>query len=61
MRERRNLTRLTMIGALVALTGYATAQEPMRFAGAPCDAAPVLHCPDKDCPGDRVINPGPVV
>jgi len=50
-----------MIGALVALTGYATAQEPMRFAGAPCDAAPVLHCPDKDCPGDRVINPGPVV
>ena len=37
------------------------AQQPFQFPGAPCAAAPVLHCPDKDCPSDRVINQGPVV
>src|SRR4029077_3291791 len=39
----------------------ARAQDPVRFAGAPCATPPVLHCPDKDCPSDRVINEGPVV
>ena len=44
-----------------ASAGYASAQDPLRFTGAPCVTPPVLHCPDKDCPSDRVINEGPVV
>src|SRR5262249_61486111 len=36
-------------------------QESAPFAGTPCTNPAFLHCPDKDCPGDRVINPGPVV
>ena len=45
----------------MCLGAFAGAQEPFRFAGAACAAPPVLHCPDKDCPSDRVINQGPVV
>ncbi len=53
---------LAMIGVVAASTGYALAQEqPVQLAGAPCTSPPWLHCPDKDCTGDRVINPGPVV
>ena len=48
-------------GAVLACAGPARAQDPVRFAGAPCVTPPVLHCPDKDCPSDRVINEGPVV
>src|SRR5260221_7377382 len=46
---------------LLAFAGSARAQDAFRFAGAPCATPPVLHCPDKDCPSDRVINEGPVV
>src|SRR5689334_2046221 len=46
---------------LLAFASCVLAQEPFRFTGAPCVAPPALHCPDKDCPSDRVINPGPVV
>ena len=55
----RQLSALTV--ALVGLGAFAGAQEPFRFAGAACAAPPVLHCPDKDCPSDRVINQGPIV
>jgi hypothetical protein len=42
--------------------GYAAAQPAaFQFAGAPCAATPVLHCPDRECTADRVINQGPVV
>ncbi|HZS07857.1 MAG TPA: alpha/beta hydrolase [Blastocatellia bacterium] len=62
MKESLNLIRLlAMSGAVVAFTVYASAQQPLKLAGATCTTPPVLHCPDKDCPGDRVINPGPVV
>ncbi|MEK6324067.1 MAG: alpha/beta hydrolase [Acidobacteriota bacterium] len=62
MRESLNLIRLTMLGALVAFTGTASAQEEfVRFERAPCSTPPVLHCPDTECPGAMVINPGPVV
>jgi hypothetical protein len=47
--------------AVLACASLARAQDPVRFAGAPCVTPPVLHCPDKDCPSDRVINEGPVV
>jgi hypothetical protein len=47
--------------AVAASAGSANAQQAFQFAGAPCATPPVLHCPDKDCPSDRVINQGPVV
>jgi hypothetical protein len=49
---------------LIAATfaGVAAAQQQsMQLSGAPCIEPPFLHCPEKDCPTDRVINPGPVV
>jgi hypothetical protein len=46
---------------LLACAGSASAQDPLRFTGAPCVTPPRLHCPDKDCPSDRVINEGNVV
>ena len=50
------------LGTLAVLAGYAGAQQqPFQFFGATCTTPPFLHCPDKDCPADRVINPGPVV
>src|SRR5262245_20701364 len=45
----------------VASVGTSRQDQPFRFAGADCRTPPVLMCPDKDCPSDRVINPGPVV
>jgi hypothetical protein len=55
------LRALLSVCALIAFSGYATAQDPLRFTGAPCVTPPRLHCPDKDCPSDRVINEGNVV
>ncbi len=46
---------------VVTLTGIASAQQLVQFAGATCTTPPFLHCPDKDCIGDRVINQGPAV
>jgi hypothetical protein len=52
-------------GAVVLIAGFggvAAAQDkPFQFSGASCTTPPPLHCPDKDCPGDRVINPGAAV
>src|SRR5438105_3770498 len=63
MKESLNLIRLlALLGAVVVVAGTAAAQDqPFRFPGTTCDATPYLHCPDKDCPGDRVINEGNVV
>lgn len=63
MKQLSHFTRLLgVVGVIGAFTGYAGAQDqPVRLAGAPCTTPASLHCPDKDCPGDRVINPGPVV
>lgn len=63
MKESLSLIRLLMV-VVAAMACAATAQaqeQSLRLAGAPCAAPPYLHCPDKDCLGDRVINPGPVV
>lgn len=58
-----NLNRLLIVaGVAAAFVAGAGAEEPfVQMAGAPCAAPPVLHCPDKDCPSDRVINEGLVV
>jgi pimeloyl-ACP methyl ester carboxylesterase len=63
VKRSRDWIRLVAIfGAVAALTGYARAQQQfLQFAGAPCAAPPVLHCPDADCTADREINQGPVV
>jgi len=52
---------LALAGVVAALAAPARAQEFVRLTGAACTNPPVLHCPDKDCPADRVINQGPVV
>ena len=50
------------LAVAVLFTGQAGArQQPVRIAGGPCPTPAVLRCPDKDCPPERVINPGPVV
>jgi len=50
---------LVLTSVVLAFGGVAEAQEkPFRFAGAACATPPVLHCPDKDCPSDRVIKQG---
>ena len=63
MKQSLVLVRLLAVAAAIsALTVYANAQQQsVQIAGAPCVSPPWLHCPDKDCPVDRVINPGPVV
>jgi hypothetical protein len=56
---------IDVIGPLVvcvlSASGVFAQQTPVQLAGAPCTTPPVLHCPEKDCPSDRVINQGPVV
>ncbi len=49
------------IGLLTIAGATLTFGQSFQFAGAPCATPPVLHCPDKDCTADRVINQGPVV
>ena len=53
---------LVAVGAALVITGPAGAQQPyVQLSGAACVTPPVLHCPDKDCPSDRVINQGQAV
>ena len=63
MNESLNRSRLlATIGALVVFAGTLSAQEqPFRFAGTTCPAAPYLHCPDSECSGAMVVNQGNVV
>jgi hypothetical protein len=54
--------RLVLAGFAVAFASIAGAQQQfVAIAGAPCATPPLMHCPDADCPGDRVINQGAVV
>jgi hypothetical protein len=53
---------LVIAGVTVAFAVQVSAQqEPLQLAGTPCVTPAFLHCPDKDCSTDRVINPGPAV
>src|SRR6516225_8060672 len=53
---------LVVVGAAMIATGPAGGQQPyVQLSGAACATPPALHCPDNDCPSDRVINQGPVV
>src|SRR5271166_3240321 len=61
MKRSPMLLRLAGFAASLTLAGILAAQPPVQFAGAVCATPPLLHCPDKDCLSDRVINQGPVV
>lgn len=50
---------MLLIGLLAPFS--AVAQEYVNIEGALCSNPPALHCPDADCPTDRVINQGSVV
>jgi len=62
---RKPLRALGLAGVVafvLASAQLAFAQEQfVKINGAACSPPPAFHCPDKDCPGDRVINQGPVV
>jgi pimeloyl-ACP methyl ester carboxylesterase len=57
----RSAKFLLTLGLVCGASAAMAQDKPFQFAGAPCVTPPPLHCPDKDCPGDRVINPGNVV
>ncbi|HEX4949222.1 MAG TPA: alpha/beta hydrolase [Blastocatellia bacterium] len=58
----KSLARLTLLSLVFACAAIVSAQDkPFRFEGAACNQPPIMACPDKDCPGDRQINQGPVV
>jgi len=59
--SRNSINQLAAALAVAGLTVLAGAQQPLQLGGAPCASPPFLHCPDKDCTPDRVINPGPIV
>jgi pimeloyl-ACP methyl ester carboxylesterase len=62
MKQSRHLIGLLVLIFVTMLMGQAIAQpQALQLSGAPCATPPFLHCPDKDCVPDRVINPGPVV
>jgi hypothetical protein len=58
------MCRSLMTAVALAMATTAGAQQPPLFApftGSTCVRPATLHCPDKDCLGDRVMNPGQVV
>jgi poly(3-hydroxybutyrate) depolymerase len=58
-------TRVNALTSIVIFIAFgstaALAAEPFRFAGAPCETPPVLHCPDTGCRGNVTSDGGPVV
>jgi poly(3-hydroxybutyrate) depolymerase len=52
---------LALVTTLAFFGGSGAQDQPFRFTGAACATPPPLHCPDADCPSDRVINQGSVV
>ncbi|HST19500.1 MAG TPA: alpha/beta hydrolase [Blastocatellia bacterium] len=63
MKESLKPIRLLFtLSAILALAVCASAQQaPIQLEGAPCPTPTFLRCPDKDCPPERIINPGSVV
>jgi hypothetical protein len=54
------LTRLAVAGLAAAWMASCQTLPPVALAGAPCEAPPVLHCPDTDCPSEIIAAKGPV-
>lgn len=50
-----------LIGMVVAYVAVVAAQQPLQLGGQPCLSPPFLHCPDKGCSSEIVINQGQAV
>jgi pimeloyl-ACP methyl ester carboxylesterase len=61
MNQSNSTLIIVTFGLITLFAVQLSAQQSLQLAGAPCLSPPFLHCPDKDCTPDRVINPGPVV
>jgi pimeloyl-ACP methyl ester carboxylesterase len=62
-RPTLSLSFLVLMAAALP-AGVAAQQEPSeppQMSRTPCTRPAFLHCPDQECTGDRVINPGPEV
>ena len=57
------IKQLVLAAGALGVATAASAQQPLfsSFSGSTCVRPAALHCPDKDCLGDRVMNPGQVV
>jgi hypothetical protein len=60
MRAGFPIRTLILAGTIVA-GGNLVMAQPLQLAGTTCVRPPALHCPDAECPGEVVINGGPVV
>jgi hypothetical protein len=60
MNPSHNLICLLAIAASVAVIPV-YAKKPIQLAGVTCQTPPPLHCPDKDCKGEMVIEQGNAV
>lgn len=58
---RRSVTSIAIFAFFAATMSIAATQQAVQLGGVACVTPPALHCPDKDCLPDRVINPGPAV
>jgi hypothetical protein len=63
MKLMPNFLKLTMCVVICIIAGpMATfAADSFRFAGAPCETPPVLHCPESGCKGSITAEGGSVV
>src|SRR5262245_62499347 len=63
MTTREAMRGLMFVAAAMGVAASAGAQQTLfsQFTGSTCVRPATLHCPDKDCIGDRVMNPGQVV
>jgi poly(3-hydroxybutyrate) depolymerase len=60
------IKHVVLVISAMGVASSAGAQQPQatlfsQFTGSTCVRPATLHCPDKDCIGDRVMNPGQVV
>src|SRR5215831_4048788 len=53
--------RFLMVGFTILIAGTATAQQAHTLLGVNCAAPPLWHCPDANCEGAVVTQPGNTV
>ena len=57
LQPARHLSRV-LISLSIFVAGSAMAQQAHTLLGISCAAPPAYHCPDTDCPGPMVTQPG---
>jgi hypothetical protein len=60
-RLKSRTAALAALGAAAFGAGSVMAQEAHTLLGENCDAPPALHCPDSECAGTMVTQPGNTV